>query len=240
MITTTDLNDNDDPPVYGCEVPDPDRRYHRKAMDFVNIVLIQVNHMCVSLIFFYYNTTAHYALTTTTGVHMSFSKSDIESILNSPSQVSRAIEIIGNNQRDDELASRSTNTQNGIGFQSCWASTGTHLWQFVTGWDARTQTNRWGRKCLSHQNWRRARYIKNAVYRNDCFSAVELGRKIAITHWRQLGELLPEQKILPPQNPAKPTETVKEPEIEVEYEGIMVPVHLVPTAIAILKAAKII
>ena len=170
---------------------------------------------------------------------MHFSKSDILSILNSPAQVSRAIEIIGNNQRDDELATRSTNTQNGIGFQSCWASTGTHLWQFVTGWDARSQSNRWGRKCLSHQNWRRARYIKNAVYRNDCNSAVELGRKIALTHWRQLGEMFTTDKVLPPQPRPEPAPEAKV-ETEADFEMIAVPTHLVGTAIAILKAAGII
>jgi len=166
---------------------------------------------------------------------MSFSKSDILPLLSTPAQVSRAIEIIGNNQRDDELATRSTNTQNGIGFQSCWASTGTHLWQFVTGFDARSQTNKWGRKCLSHQNWRRARYIKNAVYRNNCNSAVELGRKIALTHWRQLGEMLPGQKVLPAQAQPEPA-----PEPKVDLEAILVPVDKAEMARMILKAAGII
>ncbi len=84
---------------------------------------------------------------------MTFSKTDILALLQSQAQVSRAIEILGNNQRSDELASRSTNHQNGIGFTSNWASSGTHLWQVLTGFDGRTGTNKWVRKCLSHPNW---------------------------------------------------------------------------------------
>ena len=78
-----------------------------------------------------------------------FNKSDIERALQTPASVSRAIEILGNNQREDELSSRSTNAQNGVGFTSCWASAGTHLWQFVTGYDARTRTNKIGPDELS-------------------------------------------------------------------------------------------
>ena len=167
---------------------------------------------------------------------MSFSKSQIEALLDTPAQVSRAIEILGNNQRDDELASRSTNTQNGIGFTSCWASAGTHLWQFVTGYDARSGTNKWGTKCLSHPNWQRAKIIRRKVYNNGCSNAVELGRKIALHHWRQLGEMLPAPEPAPLEMKAPPVE--EEP--QVDFEAIMVPAHLVGTAIAILKAAKII
>ena len=50
---------------------------------------------------------------------MAFNKSDIIALFDrDPSQVSRAIEILGNNQREDELSARSTNHQNGIGFSS--------------------------------------------------------------------------------------------------------------------------
>jgi len=119
-----------------------------------------------------------------------FTKDDIARVLQTPAQVSKAIEILGDNQREDELSSRSTNTQNGIGFTSCWASAGTHLWQFVTGFDARTKTNRWGRKCLSHPNWQKAKAIRRKVQNNGCEDAVQLGRKIALHHWRQLGMLL--------------------------------------------------
>ena len=167
---------------------------------------------------------------------MSFSKSQIEAILVTPAQISRAIEILGNNQRDDELSSRSTNVQNGIGFTSCWASAGTHLWQFVTGWDARSRTNKWGRKCLSHPNWQRAKIIRRKVYNNGCANAVELGRKIALHHWRQLGEMIPEPAPAPLE--MKTPEPKEEP--KADYEMIAVPAHLVGTAIAILKAAKII
>ena len=164
-----------------------------------------------------------------------FNKSDIERALQTPESVSRAIEILGNNQRDDELSSRSTNAQNGIGFTSCWASAGTHLWQFVTGYDARSKTNKWGRKCLSHPNWQRAKIIRRKVRNNGCEDAVQLGRKIALHHWRQLGALLAVQTPVPQVVPPAP-----QPEPEADFEMIAVPAHLVGTAIAILKAAKII
>ena len=168
---------------------------------------------------------------------MTFSKSDIERALQTAESVSRAIEILGNNQREDELSSRSTNQQNGIGFTSCWASAGTHLWQFVTGYDARSKTNKWGRKCLSHPNWQRAKIIRRKVHNNDCADAVQLGRKIALHHWRQLGALLAVQTPVPQVAPPAPQ---SEPEPEADFEMIAVPAHLVGTAIAILKAAKII
>ena len=163
-----------------------------------------------------------------------FNKSDIERALQTPESVSRAIEILGNNQREDELSARSTREQNGIGFTSCWASAGTHLWQFVTGYDARSKTNKWGRKCLSHPNWQRAKIIRRKVQNNGCEDAVELGRKIALHHWRQLGALLAVQPPVPQaQTP------VPQPEPEADMEMIAVPAGKVDMAIAILKAAGI-
>ena len=163
-----------------------------------------------------------------------FNKSDIELALQTPAQVSKAIEILGNNQREDELSSRATNTQNGIGFTSCWASAGTHLWQFVTGYDARTKTNKWGRKCLSHPNWQRAKIIRRKVHNNDCRDAVELGRKIALHHWRQLGALLSVQHPVPQvQTPAPQSEP------QADFEMIAIPTDKVAMAMAILKAAGV-
>jgi len=163
-----------------------------------------------------------------------FNKSDIERALQTPESVSRAIEILGNNQREDELSARSTREQNGIGFTSCWASAGTHLWQFVTGYDARSKTNKWGRKCLSHPNWQRAKIIRRKVQNNGCEDAVELGRKIALHHWRQLGSLLAVQPPVPQvQTP------VPQPEPEADLEMIAVPADKVDMAMAILKAAGI-
>ena len=163
-----------------------------------------------------------------------FNKSDIERALQTPESVSRAIEILGNNQREDELSSRSTNAQNGIGFTSCWASAGTHLWQFVTGYDARSKTNKWGRKCLSHPNWKRAKIIRRKVYNNGCEDAVQLGRKIALHHWRQLGSLLAVQTPVPQVEPV-----IETPNPDDFYEVIAVPQDKVDMAIAILKAAGI-
>ena len=163
-----------------------------------------------------------------------FNKSDIERALQTPESVSRAIEILGNNQREDELSARSTREQNGIGFTSCWASAGTHLWQFVTGYDARSKTNKWGRKCLSHPNWQRAKIIRRKVQNNGCEDAVQLGRKIALHHWRQLGALLAVQPPVPQvQTP------VPQPEPQPDFEMIAVPAGKVDMAIAILKAAGI-
>ena len=163
-----------------------------------------------------------------------FNKSDIARALENPKTVSRAIEILGNNQREDELSARSTREQNGIGFTSCWASAGTHLWQFVTGYDARSKTNKWGRKCLSHPNWQRAKIIRRKVHNNGCEDAVGLGRKIALHHWRQLGSLLAVQPPVPQvQTP------VPQPEPEPDLEMIAVPADKVDMAIAILKAAGI-
>ena len=163
-----------------------------------------------------------------------FNKSDIERALQTAESVSRAIEILGNNQREDELSSRSTNQQNGIGFTSCWASAGTHLWQFVTGYDARSKTNKWGRKCLSHPNWQRAKIIRRKVHNNDCADAVQLGRKIALHHWRQLGALLAVQPPAP-----QVQAPVQQPEPEADFEMIAVPAEKVDMAMAILKAAGI-
>jgi len=163
-----------------------------------------------------------------------FNKSDIERALQTPESVSRAIEILGNNQREDELSARSTREQNGIGFTSCWASAGTHLWQFVTGYDARSKTNTWGRKCLSHPNWQRAKIIRRKVQNNGCQDAVQLGRKIALHHWRQLGSLLAVQPPVPQaQTP------VPQPEPQADFEMIAVPADKVDMAMAILKAAGI-
>ena len=179
-----------------------------------------------------------------------FNKSDIARALETPAQVSKAIEILGNNQREDELSARSTREQNGIGFTSCWASAGTHLWQFVTGYDARSKTNKWGRKCLSHPNWKRAKIIRRKVQNNDCRDAVELGRKIALHHWRQLGALMmieapfltrvpkPEPEALQTPGPqAQPV--IEEPNPEDFFEVIAVPADKVEMAIAILKAAGV-
>ena len=163
-----------------------------------------------------------------------FNKSDIVRALQTPESVSRAIEILGNNQREDELSSRSTNAQNGIGFTSCWASAGTHLWQFVTGYDARSKTNKWGRKCLSHPNWQRAKIIRRKVQNNGCEDAVQLGRKIALHHWRQLGALLAIQAPVPQAEPV-----IETPNPDDFYEVIAVPQDKVDMAIAILKAAGI-
>ena len=167
---------------------------------------------------------------------MAFNKSDIISLFDrDPSQVSRAIEILGNNQREDELSARSTNHQNGIGFSSNWASTGTHLWQFVTGYDARSRTNKWGRKQLTHPNWERARAIRNSVRRNDCHNAQALGRKIAVHHWRQLGALV---TVALPVSEAPELPQFAEP--QVDFEAVMIPAGKVAMAIAILTAAGII
>ena len=108
----------------------------------------------------------------------------------------------------------------------------------MTGWDARQGRNRWGRKCLSHPNWQRAEIIRRKVHNNDCANAVELGRKIALHHWRQLQEILPAQPALASMQTPAPA-PAPQPEVQADFEMIAVPADKVDMAIGILKAAGI-
>jgi hypothetical protein len=113
-----------------------------------------------------------------------YNKSTLETLLANPAYVDEAIRLIGTNQTADELQSKNTHHQNGEGFSAAYARTGTRLYEFVTGIQTRTGKKKWAPKSLSHPVANRvfSRYISNHGLNN----ALELGRKIAMVHWRQL------------------------------------------------------
>ena len=116
-------------------------------------------------------------------------KVQIQSLLDSnPAFIDQAIRLLGENQTADELAAKTTNRHNDIGFSAAHARTGTRLFEFVTGISTKTGKPAWQPKSLSHPAASRVfgRYIRNHGLNN----AEELGKKIAGIHWKQLGELL--------------------------------------------------
>ena len=119
----------------------------------------------------------------------SHDKSQIQELLNSnPAFIDQAIRLLGQNQTADELRTKSTHHHNDIGFSAAYATTGTRLFEFVTGISTKTGKPTWQPKSLSHPAANRVfgRYIRNHGLNN----AEELGKKIAGIHWRQLGALL--------------------------------------------------
>ena len=119
----------------------------------------------------------------------SHNKGQIQQLLNSnTAYVDEAIRLLGANQTADELRSKSTHHHNDIGFSAAYATTGTRLFEFVTGISTKTNKPTWAPKSLSHPAANRvfSRYIRNHGLNN----AEELGKKIAGIHWKQLGELL--------------------------------------------------
>ena len=113
-----------------------------------------------------------------------YTKSTLETLLANPAYVDEAIRLIGTNQTADELQTKGTHYQNGEGFSAAYARTGTRLYEFVTGIQTSTGKKKWAPKSLSHPVANRvfSRYISNHGLKN----ALELGRKIALVHWRQL------------------------------------------------------
>lgn len=119
----------------------------------------------------------------------SHDKSQIQQLLNSnTAYVDQAIRLLGQNQTADELRTKSTHHHNDIGFSAAYATTGTRLFEFVTGISTKTGKPTWQPKSLSHPAAGRVfgRYIRNHGLNN----AEELGKKIAGIHWKQLGALL--------------------------------------------------
>lgn len=114
----------------------------------------------------------------------SYDKNTLQTLLVNPAYVDEAIRMLGQNQTDDELAAKGTHYHNDIGFSAAYARTGTRLFEFVTGISTRSGQKKWQPKSLAHPTANRVfgRYINNHGL-ND---AVELGRKIALVHWRQL------------------------------------------------------
>ena len=117
----------------------------------------------------------------------SHTKSQIQTLLNNPSFVDEAIRILGENQTPSELRSKSTHIHNDIGFSAAYGRTGTRMYEFVTGINTRTGEKKWAPKSLAHPvaNKVFGRYISNHGLNN----ALELGRKVASIHWKQLESL---------------------------------------------------
>lgn len=135
----------------------------------------------------------------------SHNKSQIQTLLNNPAYVDEAIRILGANQTPSELRSKSTHINNDIGFSAAYGTTGTRLFEFVTGINTKTGEKKWQPKSLSNSIANRvfARYIRNHGLNN----ALELGQKIAGIHWRQLEAL---HNWTPVNIPAAPVKTKRD------------------------------
>jgi len=117
----------------------------------------------------------------------SYDKNTLQTLLVNPAYVDEAISMLGQNQTDDELQTKGTHYHNNIGFSAAYARTGTRLYEFVTGISTRSGEKKWQPKSLAHPTANRvfSRYINN----HGLTDAVELGRKIALVHWRQLEDI---------------------------------------------------
>ena len=131
----------------------------------------------------------------------SHTKSQIQTLLNNPAFVDEAIRILGENQTPSELRSKSTHFNNDIGFSAAYGTTGTRLFEFVTGINTKTGEKKWQPKSLAHPTANRVfgRYIRNHGLEN----ALALGRKIALIHWKQLGALFTYQPTALPSAPVQ-------------------------------------
>ena len=137
----------------------------------------------------------------------SHTKSQIQTLLNNPAFVDEAIRILGENQTPSELRSKSTHFNNDIGFSAAYGTTGTRLFEFVTGINTKTGEKKWQPKSLAHPTANRVfgRYIRNHGLEN----ALALGHKIALIHWKQLGALFTYQ---PTALPTSPVQTKRKPD----------------------------
>ena len=116
-------------------------------------------------------------------------KSQIQQLLDSNTAfIDQAIRLLGENQTADELAWKTTNQHNSVGFSAAHARTGTRLFEFVTGIATRTGKPTWAPKSLSHPA--AARVFRRQLHNHGLDTAEQLGRKIALVHWKQLGALL--------------------------------------------------
>ena len=116
-----------------------------------------------------------------------YNKQTLQTLLQSDAFVNEAIRLLGLNQTPNERRAQSTHLHNDIGFSAAYARTGTRLYEFVTGINTRTGEKKWAPKSLAHPvaNKVFSRYISNHGLNN----ALDLGRKIALVHWRQLESL---------------------------------------------------
>ena len=129
-------------------------------------------------------------------------KSQIQELLDSnPAFIGEAIRMLGANQTADELAHKTTNQHNSIGFSAAHARTGTRLFEFVTGIATKTGKLTWAPKDLSHPA--AARVFRRQLHNHELETALQLGRKIALVHWRQLEGLLSWTPVTTPVTPKK-------------------------------------
>jgi len=116
-------------------------------------------------------------------------KSQIQELLDSnPAFIDQAIRLLGENQTADELAWKTTNQHNSVGFSAAHARTGTRLFEFVTGIATKTGKPTWAPKSLAHPAGNRV--FRRQLQNHGLETAEQLGRKVALVHWRQLGALL--------------------------------------------------
>jgi|TARA_R110001599_G_scaffold54280_2_gene151054 hypothetical protein len=143
-------------------------------------------------------------------------KSQIQELLDSnPAFIGEAIRMLGANQTADELAHKTTNQHNSIGFSAAHARTGTRLFEFVTGIATKTGKLTWAPKALSHPA--SARVFRRQLHNHELETAVQLGRKIALVHWRQLGALLSWTPVTTGVTPKK--STARKPQSSVVVQG---------------------
>ena len=157
---------------------------------------------------------------TTNGVSMTtYNKQTLQTLLQSDAFVDEAIRLLGLNQTPSERRAKNTHLHNDIGFSAAYGRTGTRLFEFVTGINTKTGEKKWAPKSLAHPvaNKVFSRYISNHGLNN----ALELGRKIATVHWRQLESLTTYQpKALPAGQPQAPK--AKKPVQKISFEGVEV------------------
>jgi hypothetical protein len=155
---------------------------------------------------------------TTNGVTMTtYNKQTLQTLLQSDAFVNEAIRLLGLNQTPSERRAKNTHLHNDIGFSAAYGRTGTRLFEFVTGINTKTGEKKWAPKSLAHPvaNKVFSRYINNHGLNN----ALELGRKIALVHWRQLESLTTYQ----PQNlPSAEAPKAKKPVQKISFEGVEV------------------
>ena len=143
-------------------------------------------------------------------------KSQIQELLDSnPAFIGEAIRILGANQTADELTHKTTNRHNDIGFSAAHARTGTRLFEFVTGIATKTGKPTWAPKALSHPA--AARVFRRQLHNHELETAEQLGRKIALVHWRQLGALLSWTPVTT--GAAKQKSTGRKPQATVVVQG---------------------
>lgn len=146
-------------------------------------------------------------------------KSQIQNLLENPAYVDQAIRLLGENQTPNELRTKSTHLHNDIGFSAAYATTGTRMYEFVTGVNVKTGKATWQPKSLVHPAATRvfSRYLRN----HGLKTGTELGRKVAEIHWKQLGGLLswtpvntPSPKPKPAKKQSPASVTVKGAEVQ--------------------------